>query len=120
MVGRLVHYPSTGLKRFTLYQVMHLRSGQTPHAGGDRGVCPCRLKRERFPQYKGDSPRRDAAGNRTSRTETTPAQHGTTVKAAAYSYDAIYQLTQATVNGSTTDSDTYDREPPRQWFPVKG
>jgi RHS repeat-associated protein len=50
----------------------------------------------------------DPAGNRLSRAETTPAQHGTTVKTAAYTYDAIYQLTQAATNGSTTDSYTYD------------
>ena len=50
----------------------------------------------------------DAAGNRTSKTETTPGKHGNTVKADTFSYDAIYELTQAATNGSTTDNDTYD------------
>jgi RHS repeat-associated protein len=52
----------------------------------------------------------DPAGNRLTRTETFPgSKHGQTIqKTAAYTYDDIYQLTQAVVNGSTTDSYSYD------------
>ena len=54
----------------------------------------------------------EAAGNRLTRTETTPgSKHGQTVqKTAAYTYDAIYPLTHATVNGqyNVTADYTYD------------
>ncbi len=52
----------------------------------------------------------DGAGNRLSMTETTPgSKHGTTLtKTTDYTYDAIYEVTQAVVNGNTTDADTYD------------
>jgi YD repeat-containing protein len=50
----------------------------------------------------------DAAGNRVSQTETTPGRHGNVTKAATFSYDAIYELTQAVTNGTNSDNDTYD------------
>jgi YD repeat-containing protein len=60
----------------------------------------------------------DAAGNRLTRAETTPGRHGNTTKTDAFSYDAIYQLTQAATDGNTTDLDTYDAVGNRltDWF----
>ncbi|HEV2247641.1 MAG TPA: hypothetical protein VGW37_13395, partial [Terriglobia bacterium] len=51
----------------------------------------------------------DAAGNRTSRTDTFQlAGQNPTQTATNYSYDAIYELTQAVVNGTPAETYTYD------------
>ncbi len=51
----------------------------------------------------------DAVGNRTSRTDSMQfAGQSPTVTSTNYSYDAIYELTQAVLNGTLSESYSYD------------
>jgi YD repeat-containing protein len=51
----------------------------------------------------------DPVGNRTSRTDTLQQMGQEPVQAVTlYSYDALYQLTQAVLNGTTTETYSYD------------
>ncbi len=51
----------------------------------------------------------DPVGNRTSRADTfLPAGGSLTQTVTSYSYDALYELTQAVLNGTTSETYTYD------------
>ena len=56
----------------------------------------------------------DAAGNRTSKTAVQEASPNPVSVLSQYTYDNIYELTQAVVNGSATEGYTYDAVGNRQ------